>query len=427
TPPAAVGTVTTLLPLTERFEVGPHTVTWTIVDASGNVYTCVINIEVTDLLPFVVCPPDIEVQADYDLPYQDDVTGLAPLDWGDNCPDSVLSWVLTPPAGYESEYDAGELTGVGEYPSPNTFYIGVTTITYTVTDRNGNTADCSFTITVKGPPVITCPPDYETTTDPGVCTATRNSEPQPDGFGLPTLNEGIQPITWIWTIYNPDGSVGATNSASPFVGSAANPGPPTIPDYDFETGTSRVHWYAENISGSAECEHLVIVTDEEPPVITADPYENCVDPLHWATYNESDPDPVFNHVDPNMEKSPIDYRTLLAGDTDLDLTSLTDNCCDSLSMITNLQWRIEFADTPDPVTGAAVSHPDVTGTGQPSKYEDAGGIPQDIYLWGDGVTFSTVTHSIFYWIEDCNGNPITEELRKDITITPRPQVIKAAY
>ncbi|WP_320111174.1 PKD-like domain-containing protein [Draconibacterium orientale] len=404
----------------DRYPVGETLVTWTIREYGGTETYCYQTVIVTDLPPFVVCPPDIEVQADYDLPYQDDVTGLAPLDWGDNCPDPVLSWELTPPVGYESEYDVSELTGLGEYPSPNTFYIGETTIKYIVTDRNGNTADCSFTITVKGPPVITCPPTYEAPTDQGVCTATLNST---DHYGLPVLEEGVQPITWTWTITNPNGTEGATGT---FVASVATPGPPDIGDYPFEVGTSTISWRAENISGFDECEHLVIVTDKEPPVITADPYENCVDPLHWATYNESDPTPQFGHVDPNLIKSPIDYRTLIAGDTDLDLTSLTDNCCDSLSMISKLQWRIEFANTPDPITGVALSHPDITGQGQPSDYA-IDGVPKDIYLWGDGVTFKTVTHNIFYWIEDCNGNPVTEELRKEITITPRPQVIKTDY
>ncbi|WP_319230934.1 HYR domain-containing protein [Draconibacterium orientale] len=400
------------------YPVGSTTVTWTIIDASGTEYTCEQLVEVIDLPPFVNCPGDYEYQADFNLPYKENITVDDPT-YGDNCPNPVLEWTLVEPDG--TTYTSAT-TGINILPNPRRYYVGVTTISYKITDSSGLTDDCSFTVTVTGPPDITCPPTYQTVTDPGVCTATRSS----DDYELPTLVEGVQPITWTWTIYNPDGSVGATNSASPFVGSASNPGPPAIPDFEFETGTSRVHWYVENISGFDECEHLVIVTDEEPPVITADPYENCVDPLHWATYNESDPTPYFGHVDPNLIKSPIDYRTLIAGDTDLDLTSLTDNCCDSLSMINNLQWRIEFADTPDPITGDAVSHPDITGQGQPSDYA-IDGVPKDIYLWGDGVTFKTVTHSIFYWIEDCNGNPVTEELRKEITITPRPQVIKTDY
>lgn len=37
-------------------------------------------------------------------------------------------------------------------PSPNTFNLGITTITYTITDSHGHTATCSFTVTVTGKP-----------------------------------------------------------------------------------------------------------------------------------------------------------------------------------------------------------------------------------------------------------------------------------
>ncbi|AHW61708.1 hypothetical protein FH5T_06865 [Draconibacterium orientale] len=398
------------------YPVGNTTVTWTIIDASGTEYTCEQLVEVIDLPPFVNCPGDYEYQADFNLPYRENITVADPT-YGDNCPNPVLEWTLVEPDG--TTYTSAT-TGINILPNPRRYYVGVTTISYKITDSSGLTDDCSFTVTVTGPPDITCPPTYEAPTDQGVCTATLNST---DHYGLPVLDEGVQPITWTWTITDPDGTEGATGT---FVASEATPGPPDIGDYPFKVGTSTISWRAENISGFDECEHLVIVTDKEPPVITADPYENCVDPLHWATYNESDPTPQFGHVDPNLIKSPIDYRTLIAGDTDLDLTSLTDNCCDSLSMISKLQWRIEFVATPDPVTGTALSHPDISGTGQPSDYA-VDGVPKDIYLWGDGVTFKTVTHNILYWIEDCNGNPVTEELRKEITITPRPQVIKTDY
>ena len=156
-----------------------------------------------------------------------------------------------------------------------------------------------------------------------------------------------------------------------------------------------------------------------------------MEPLDCAVYNEYNQNPRLEdneHINPNLEKDPVDYRTMYAGDTFLDLTSLEDNCCDSLSMINNLQWRIEFQDTYDSATGAVVSHPNISGQGQPSEYPDpVTGIAADIYLWGDGVYFTTVTHSIFYWIVECNGNAITVELRKDINITPHPQVINTDY
>ncbi|WP_074780397.1 HYR domain-containing protein [Draconibacterium orientale] len=401
----------------DSYPVGTTTVNWTITDNSGKTYTCVQEVIVEDLPPTIDCPDDYTFFADENVDYKDNVTLDDPT-YADNCPDPIVEWTRVEPDGTTTQSGS---TGINFIPNPGRYYVGVTTITYKITDSSGLTDDCSFTVTVTGPPDITCPPVYETTTDPGVCTATRSS----DDYGLPTLDEGVQPITWIWTIYNPDGTVGATNSATPFVGSAANPGPPAIPDYPFETGTSTIHWYVKNISGFDECSYEVIVTDKEPPTLDADPYEDCVDPLHWAVYNPSNPNPVFNHTDPNLEKFPVDYRTLYAEDTSLDLTSLKDNCCDSTEM--TIHWRIEFSDTPDPNDGTSISHDAISGTGQPSTYvHPTTDVPTDIYLWGDGVTFQPVEHRIYYWVIDCNGNQ-SETVEKTITILPRPQIIKMNY
>jgi hypothetical protein len=141
-----------------------------------------------------------------------------------------------------------------------------------------------------------------------------------------------------------------------------------------------------------------------------------VDPLHSATYDPVSPNPVVNHIDPNLEKYPVDFRTFPAGDTSLDLVTLDDNCCDSVDM--TIHWRIDFVNTPDPlVAGNTIIHPSVSGTGQPSLYGS------DIELWGDGVEFETITHHITYWVEDCNGN-VSDELVRDIVIKPRPNIIK---
>ncbi len=394
----------------DSYPVGTTTVIWTITDNSGKIYTCNQEVIVEDIPPSINCPADYTFLADENVNYKDNVT-LADPTYEDNCPNPILEWTRVEPDGTTTHSAS---TGINFIANPGRYYIGVTTITYKITDSSGLTDECSFTVTVTGIPEIDCPDDILQPTDAGVCT--RALDP-----GVPVLEPGSPTVdNWTWEM------TGATTGSGSNAGNTPNPISPN--PYTFNVGVTTITWTACNISGCATCEQIIIITDEEPPVITADPYENCVDPLHWAVYNESDPTPQFGHVDPNLEKSPIDYRTLLAGDTDLDLTSLTDNCCDSLSMINNLQWRIEFADTPDPITGAAVSHPNITGEGQPSEYIDpVSGVAADIYLWGDGVTFSTVTHSIFYWIEDCNGNPITEELRKDITITPRPQVIKTDY
>jgi hypothetical protein len=51
--------------------------------------------------------------------------------------------------------------------------VGVTTNTFEVTDAAGNTATCSFTVTVNDTedPAITCPADITTSNDTGDCSA----------------------------------------------------------------------------------------------------------------------------------------------------------------------------------------------------------------------------------------------------------------
>jgi hypothetical protein len=392
------------------YPVGVTTVTWTITDASGVVKNCTQTVTVIDLPPTITCPADITVDADFELPYQDVVVVSDPT-YGDNCPNPVLTWTLVPPVAYASEYTPGELSGTGVYPSPNLFYVGVTTITYTVTDSNGNTVNCSFTVTVMGEPVITCLPPVNYNTDPGVCTATRNS----GHYGLPTLVDGVQPITWTWTITDPDGiTIGATGT---FIGSSGTPGPPSVPDYAFKLGTSTILWRAENISGFDECTQTVTVTDAQAPDFIPHSITECVDFLHSVVYNETSPNPNSG-VDPNLIKDPSpDYYTFVKGNITLDLTGLGDNCCTPASLIIN--WRIDFANTPDPLnpSGPALVHPSISGTGQPSTYAT------DIKLWGDGVNFTSMTHTISYWVEDCHGN-VSGIQTGTIIVSPRPQIIK---
>ena len=276
----------------------------------------------------------------------------------DNC-DSILTYTVLDPSGnldsiYGDPSDINLLTGA------HTYDIGVTTITYYFEDGNGHQVNCDFTVTVTGPPVIECPPSDTFYVDNSGCT-------YPFDPGVPTLISGVQPIIWTWTLVDEYGNILTGTSTTPTDG----PTPlPIVPNpYDFELGTTTITWTATNISGADTCDHHILVIDTIPPELTADPYENCVDPLHWTVYDENNPNPVVNHVDPNVIKYPVDFRTFFAGETILDLTSLTDNCCDSLSMLSNLNWRIDFSDTPDPQTaGAWISHPSISGVGQPSMY-----------------------------------------------------------
>ena len=390
------------------YPVGTTTFNWYISDISGNIDSCEVTVIVEDLLPSISCPPDVDTTADYGEMYNSAVVLQDPV-YADNCPDPQLTWILIPPVGYEPEYNSGELSGIGIYVSPDTFWVGETTIWYYVEDSNGNRDSCSFTVTVQAAPEIECPPDTTIYLDGSECTCAAAFDP-----GVADLIQGTPPITWTYTITFPDGST----QTDTYIKDVPDPEPNPLGVLDFPAGVTTIEWRADNISGYDTCSHWIEVIDTIPPSIDASPYEDCVDYIEYAIYNPSNPNPIYHHLDPNLEKSPSpDYSTFYAGSTDLDLTLLTDNCCDSLSMVNNLTWTIDFQATLDPITGATINPAPISGTGQPSAYG------ADIQLWGDGVDYATLSHTITYRVSDCNGN-LSEEIVRTITITPRPEIIK---
>jgi hypothetical protein len=340
------------------------------------------------------------VQADFEVPYKDGVSIPDPV-YGDNCPDPELTWEMTDPLG-TTTYGNTDPSGINLIPNPSRYSLGVTTITYTITDTSNNSVSCSFTVTVLGKPDITCllPVTYDT--DPGVCShAVLPGDP--DNPGVPVLNSGLQPIDWTWTITNPDGSFGPTGSSTT---TDASPIPPPPGPYSFQKGTSTILWHAENISGFSECTQDVIVEDHEPPTFASAPIENCVLRIIDATF-----DPPSGNIIPSRP----DYWVMVSGDgaLDLDPGQFSDNCtlnCTPPDAV-EIRWIVTMND------GTTVPATDPYFVGQPSTYGT------DIPFLGDGVTFGNVVHTITYWIVDCAGN-VSDPQTETITITPRPNIIK---
>ncbi|HRI27305.1 MAG TPA: HYR domain-containing protein, partial [Chitinophagales bacterium] len=120
------------------FPVGTTTNTFRVTDGSGNTAQCSFTVTVTDnQLPTITCPTNIGVNTASGQCHAV-VTYTAPVG-SDNC------------SGATTTRTAGPASG-------STFSVGVTTITHTVTAANGQTATCSFTVTVTDnqPPTANC-------------------------------------------------------------------------------------------------------------------------------------------------------------------------------------------------------------------------------------------------------------------------------
>lgn len=120
-------------------DVGPNNVTLTVTDVNGNSSSCVAVVTVEDNIPpTITCPADIDLGTD---------TGICgalvnypdPLPTDDNC-------------------GVASITQTAGLPSGSIFPVGMTVNTFVVTDLSGNTATCSFTVTITDdePPVAVC-------------------------------------------------------------------------------------------------------------------------------------------------------------------------------------------------------------------------------------------------------------------------------
>jgi hypothetical protein len=386
---------------TYTFNFGLTTITWTITDGSGNISHCTQTVTVTGTTPALTCPGNISGFADFMQQYKDIVV-VPPPTYSVTCGVPTVTWAMVYPAGDprpSPTFGSGDPSGINLLPSPDRFYLGVTTITYTVADINGNLTSCTFTVTILAKPDITCLGPVNYVADPGKCWHTVLAGDF-DNPGIPTLNAGSQPIVWTWTITGPESPPLVTIGT--FTGSIATPLPPKIGPYDFQRGVSTIKWRAENPSGFSECTQLVTVTENPPTFALPADLIHCVLSIQQAIY-----DPT-NAVTDNYSPNRPDYYIFKAGSTELDLISfLSSNCCTIDKMI---HWKIDFAG------GVPAS---ISGNDQPSNYGS------DIQFPGDGVTYLDLIHKITYTITDCNNNIIgIQPPPVNITIMPRPWLIK---
>jgi hypothetical protein len=213
---------------------GPGTYSSTSKDISGLVagsYSVVVtdanncisstSITVTTLPdvtnPTLICPSNITTNNNNGI-CGAIVTYTSPIGT-DNCPGAVTTF----------------LSGLA---SGATFPIGSTTTTFQVTDLAGNTATCSFTVTVNDVqlPTISCPSNINATTDLNSCVANATSI----SLGSPITADNC-------------GIASVTNNA------------PT----SYPIGVTNVVWTVTDIHGNSQtCNQTVTISDNQNPAIT---------------------------------------------------------------------------------------------------------------------------------------------------------------
>ena len=150
----------------------------------------------------------------------------APGSWNDENDTYALYWIV--------EFDGLGVLEPNIGKGSGSFYpLGTTTLTYQATDLHGNSADCTFDITVvdNEDPTIVCPAPVAVDTDPGSCEATGVV------LGSPSIGD------------NCTGASASNNAPSSYV-----------------LGANTVTWTVlDGSNNSATCDQTVTVSDHEDP------------------------------------------------------------------------------------------------------------------------------------------------------------------
>ena len=288
----------------DAFAVGTTTVTYTATDIHGNSTTGSFDITVTDdESPAIAGMPSNITQSNDAGICGAAVSWTAPTGT-DNCTVASLT----------STHDIGD-----------TFAVGTTTVTYTVTDLAGNTATSSFTVTVtddEAPVISNIPADFTVLTSGGLSTAVVTWPEAPaadpaasDNCGVTsftsthasgdTFNEGITTVTYTamdaagntttssFTVTVSDGEAPVISGNPTDITQTAEAGAcsavvyytaPTATDNvaiasfsgdaasgdTFPVGTTTVTYTAIDDAGNTTTsDFTVTITDDEAPVIAA--------------------------------------------------------------------------------------------------------------------------------------------------------------
>jgi hypothetical protein len=430
----------------EIFPFGNTTVTWVVEDVNGNIATATQIVTVTeDQPPLITAPADVTVQIASD---EDSATGVAlgQAEVSDNCGiASVTNNAL------------------------NTFPLGTTVVTWTVTDIGGNTATATQNVTVTREtlPTITAPAAITVNNDPGTCgasginlgTPTVTGEDIPSNgitnTGLDTYPVGTTQVVWtvidgrgntatsvqtVTVVDNEAPSIIAPNNVTTITAAktcdsgVVDLGQPQVSDNcgilsvtnnapeNFPLGSSTVVWTIVDVNGNeSTAEQIVIVADEELPLITApaditiriDTDQDAASNVALGQPNVSDNCGVASLTNnaPNVFPLGLTVVTWTVTDNSGNTSTATQNVTVTREVLPTITAPAAInvdTDTGDCfATLADLGTPSVTGEDIP-----ADGISNDA-----PETFPIGTTTVTWTVRDGNGNTATAT--QQVTVTDR--------
>jgi len=395
------------------FNSGVTTVTWNAADACGNRSFCSFTVTVNagaDLSVSIAALPATATLGQ-NLTYTVWVKNLGP---------STAANVLvseTLPAGMtlvSFSSSVGVWDGLSAWTIGNLMFNDVATLTITAGVSAAHCSDFTNSVSVTSPttdPVLsnnsaTLVTDVIDATNPLIaqCPAMRVISGCSIGdITGPAFSIAVTPSTY--SVFSDGMNQGIASD---------NCGITLVTYQDVANGSNPIvvsrSWTLSDAAGNtSSCIQQIDVKDSAPPTFNPPaPFTFCVENVWSADY-------LTNALKINPDP---DYYLFKKGSTLLDLdptgNNFSDNCCSVNSLV--IHWRLDFTDTPNQTPPPSVlTHPSIAGTGQPSAYTS------DIQIPGDGVNFTSVVHTITYWLVDCNGNS-SASLAVNITVRPRPNV-----
>jgi len=262
------GVTTLFLPgqtsFNDDFPVGLTTVRFNAYDGNGNVSSCGLDVIVQDTQPPTITCPNTDVYPNDPEKCSAFVNlDLEPTSMEDNCGVDDISFQIS--------NDGNISAGIG-LVQPMDFPVGVSIITYTITDEAGNSASCQITVEVGDieSPTVMCPDDIVTTIPPGDTSATLQLNLP---VGMDNCNDNL-----IYT-YEIDGIEFPVDDPV---------------DISFPIGETIVTGTVSDGFASAECTFTVTVNGSGPEDLIECPQDqfsctttvNGIDPIYLANQND---------------------------------------------------------------------------------------------------------------------------------------------